>query len=742
MTHPAPENPLFKGDPTEPLIPTPDYSIVPQDSTKRPTWYASNDLYTSLASSIETDLGFNAFDFFLPVGGGPPLHYHVYENEAWYGLEGDLVFSLGNQPGDEGVEPEYTLNVPPETLVFGPRFRAHTYNNLTSTEAEVGENLGARTLSFTTPGGLDLFFDYVGIPVEDRDSPIPLPGPPTPETLAQLAEIGARSSGAPYFILPDPDYQPPETALDYVLVLPEDADAELVEAALPLAQEEGFSIWQLDGDENLALPTRPTFTGDFGIEYTSLLTLEETGNEMEYNQFSLAAQSVTIGVGANLSGTQVIEPTASTAGGNASLQLNEAEEIEYSLTLSGLDFGDLGADYLTAENELDDVTALHIHAGDRDSNGAHVFKIFDPQQQEDDPTIVNNDDGTVTVSGTWSPDEAEIPVELKDFVGSSGLPGAKSNFYFQVHTQGNETGEIRGQIGITADDFPEPIVSENPEALYVKSGSLSLLLDDEIELVEPDTFVYIAPGQEYAWANFGSEPVESLAVTIPSQPEPDRTIASPLTSQADTAFQDIFLGAEADVFHVPQADNSRVYGADGNDELFATSGDRLFGDAGNDLLDASSNGSYNLLDGGAGNDKLLAGGDGELNGGAGDDILRIRQGGNNLLRGGEGTDQFWLANGSVADTVVEERRLADLGLPLLTDTRNTIVDFELGVDRLGIGGLPGVDSFADLKLLPAFGDLRSTSILAEIDGIEGEVSLGNVVDVYFSQLTAADFVFA
>ena len=743
MSHPT--EPLFKNEFDAPQELVKDYLIVPQDSPDRPTWYASNDLYTGLATSSETDLGFNAFDFFLPEGGGPPLHYHVYENEAWYGIEGDLLFSFGNQAGEQGTEPQYTLNVPADTLVFGPRLRPHTYNNIDSTEAEIGENVGARTLSFTTPGGLDLFFDYVGLPVEDRDAPIPLPGPPTPEILAQLVEIGGRTSGAPYFILPEADYEAPADTLDYVVVLPENPDAELVEAVLPLKDVEGFSIWQSGNDESIPLPSRPTFTGPFDIEYTSLLTSEETGGEMIYNQFSLVPQTTETYAYASLSASQVVEPSSSLATGSANLQLNDAGEIEYSLTVSGLDFGELIADGSpqTPDNELDDVTKIHIHAGESGTNGSHIFNILDPQEQQESELNINlNDNGSATISGIWNRSEAKIPSVLSDFLNGDDLPGTESDFYFQVHTEGNDSGEIRGQIGLTTEDFPDSVISDEREAFYVKDGYLSLKVDDEVKLVEPDTFVYIAPGQEYSIGNFGTETVDSLAVTIPQESETDRAIASPLKSQADISSQTtIFLSSEADVFNNPDRSGRRVYGNKGNDELFATQNDRLFGEEGDDILDASSGKSNNLLDGGAGNDELLGAKNGELVGGDGDDVLRIVNGGNNLLYGNSGADRFWIANGRIPDTVTETRQLTEFGLPNLEDTRNTIVDFELGVDKIGISGIAGISSFDDLKLLPAFGDIRSTSVVATVDGTEGEISLANVAGVVFNEFSANDFVF-
>lgn len=500
-----------------------DYLIVPKNSEDRPAWNASNDLYTGLVTSVETDFGFNFFDFFLPPGGGPPLHYHLYEHEAWYVTEGELFFSFGNQAGGEmGTEAKYTLqNVSPGTLIFGPRIKPHSYGNIDSTASTVGENVGARTLSLTTPGGLDLFFDYVGTPIEDRNAPIPPPEPVDPAVIPRISELGARISGAPYFILPNPDYEPPKNALDYVVVLPENPDADLVNAVLPLSQVDGFSIWQIDNNQNIPFPSRPTFTGAFGIEYTSLLTLEETRNEFAYNQFSLAPQ--------------------------------------------------------------------------------------------------------------------------------------------------------------ITDDFPDPVVSENQEVFYVKEGQLSFKIGDEVKLAEAGTSIYIAPGNEYALANLGDAELESLQVSV-----------------------------------IPLEDGPVVPDDQG----------------------------YNCIKGSKGDDVLLASSKDKLLGYQGDDIFKISRGGDNLLYGGAGADQFWIADGSIPDTVVESRQLTDFGLPPLLDTQNTIVDFELGVDKIFIQGINGISSFDDLKLLPAFGDIRSTSILAKVDGIQEEISLANVTGVIFNQLSAENFVFA
>ncbi len=293
----------------------------------------------------------------------------------------------------------------------------------------------------------------------------------------------------------------------------------------------------------------------------------------------------------------------------------------------------------------------------------------------------------------------------------------------------------------TSDDFPDPVESKNHEAFYVKEGELSVKIGDETTLVGPDTFVYIAPGNEYAIANFGTVEVESLAVSVPQtnvEPAPIPSYLKPQTNVSPD--QLVFLGDEDDVFHQSNQNSLRVYGGQGNDELYATKDTRLFGEKGDDLLDASSGEGCNLLDGGEGNDLLLAGRKDKLVGGDGDDTLIIVSGGENSLYGGAGADQFWIVNGRLPDTVPETRQLTFLGLPPLEDTRNAIADFEQGIDKIYINGISGISSFDDLKLLPAFGDIRSTSILAKVDG--GEISLANVSGILFNEFSASDFSFA
>lgn len=539
-----------------------DYQIVRQDAPldENPAVYASGDLYTFLSTTRETDFDFNSFDFFIPVGGGPETHYHSLDQETWHVTDGQFQFNLGNQG-------EQKIVVPEGTTVFVPSGRPHGFENVDSTVSTSGTTPGARTLVATMPGSLDLFFDSISERVADRDSPIPSSKDSTPEDIGiRVAEFSARTGAGGTLIASDPNYQPPEDVQDYTLILPEDAEGKVVEQAKELDKIDGYSVWTTGDQEGLE--KRPTSIGDFGIEYTSLVSSEESGNEFDYNQFSLE--------------------TETTAPGN--------------------------------------------------------------------------------------------------------------------------------------EKFPDTVISEEHQLFYVNEGELTVKINGKTEIAQPDTYVHIAPGNEYTIANFSEETVESLAISIPEQSEPDtsQSFPSPLTSQ----------------------DGHRVDGGNGNDELFGNQDDRLFGLDGDDTLDASNGKSNNRLDGGNGNDELLGAENGELVGGNGDDILRIVSGDNNLLYGNGGADQFWLANGTLPNTVTETRQPNDAGLPTLEDTRNTIFDFESGVDKIGISGIAGVSSFDDLKLLPSFDNLGSTSIVAVVDGTESEISLGNVADVLFNELTADDFVFA
>jgi phosphodiesterase/alkaline phosphatase D-like protein/predicted AlkP superfamily pyrophosphatase or phosphodiesterase len=134
----------------------------------------------------------------------------------------------------------------------------------------------------------------------------------------------------------------------------------------------------------------------------------------------------------------------------------------------------------------------------------------------------------------------------------------------------------------------------------------------------------------------------------------------------------VFTGAGNDTVDVPiggvGSGNNRIDLGSGNDFIYVADADRSFGSLGNDEFEASEAKDYRVS-GGAGNDIFYLGTNGRALGGDGNDKFFVGIGGGNLLSGGAGVDQFWIANGDV---------------PTVS---NTILDFQIGTDVVGIQGI-------------------------------------------------------
>ena len=278
-----------------------------------------------------------------------------------------------------------------------------------------------------------------------------------------------------------------------------------------------------------------------------------------------------VSVAAILTGDQEVpEPTGSTAIGSSSLTLNAAgDALEYDLTVSGLDFWQLLGTEPTTPDTGDDVTRIHIHDNVRGENGPVAFGIFDlvaPEvgdQDIDDLSVVENADGSVTLSGIWEEtDPALIP--LSNFVDEirDAEPGEDIGLYWNIHTEQFPGGEIRGQLIGDPADVPEVIVgTAADETLPGGNGN--------------DT-VAGGLGNDLITGNNGNDVLRG-------------DLNSRSSGGSNGGNDQLFGGAGDD----------RIGGKGGNDQLFGEAGnDSLWGDAGDDQLD-----------GGFGDDQLF-GGDG------------------------------------------------------------------------------------------------------------------------------------
>jgi phosphodiesterase/alkaline phosphatase D-like protein/predicted AlkP superfamily pyrophosphatase or phosphodiesterase len=134
----------------------------------------------------------------------------------------------------------------------------------------------------------------------------------------------------------------------------------------------------------------------------------------------------------------------------------------------------------------------------------------------------------------------------------------------------------------------------------------------------------------------------------------------------------VFTGAGNDTVDVPiggvGSGKNRADLGSGNDVIFIADADRSFGSTGNDEFEASDAKDYRVS-GGVGNDTFYIGTNGRALGGDGNDKFFVGTGGDNLLSGGAGADQFWIANGDIPAAA------------------NTILDFQIGTDVIGIQGI-------------------------------------------------------
>jgi quercetin dioxygenase-like cupin family protein len=101
-----------------------------------------------------------------PPGMEAPLHVHHREDEAFWILEGDATFVVG----------DLTIEAHAGDYLFGPRGIPHRYS--------VGAN-GCRMLFITTPGGFEELVKAMSVPAGSRTLP------PSSEEEPDVVEMAA-----------------------------------------------------------------------------------------------------------------------------------------------------------------------------------------------------------------------------------------------------------------------------------------------------------------------------------------------------------------------------------------------------------------------------------------------------------------------------------------------------------------------------------------------------------------------
>ena len=129
------------------------------------------DVYRFLATGDETAGKYAMWEAVVPPGGGPPPHVHSREEEAFYVLEGEITFQIGDdrQVATAGMFANMPVGTP------------HSFNN------ESGKT--AKMLISVAPAGLEQMFFEIGVSVPQGATSAP---PTTKEEIDKLASVAPR----------------------------------------------------------------------------------------------------------------------------------------------------------------------------------------------------------------------------------------------------------------------------------------------------------------------------------------------------------------------------------------------------------------------------------------------------------------------------------------------------------------------------------------------------------------------
>ena len=127
------------------------------------------DLHLWKATGVATEGAYALMDTLVPPGGEPPPHIHRNEDEAFYVLEGEITFVVGDR----------SMLAKAGSFVFAPKDLPHSFT--------VSGPAPARFLTLLSPAGFEGFSEEMGRPGVAGSPP-----PPAPPDLEKLAALTAK----------------------------------------------------------------------------------------------------------------------------------------------------------------------------------------------------------------------------------------------------------------------------------------------------------------------------------------------------------------------------------------------------------------------------------------------------------------------------------------------------------------------------------------------------------------------
>jgi quercetin dioxygenase-like cupin family protein len=143
------------------------------DKGKSRTLLSGGVVFTYLATGKETNGKFTIFEAIGIPGMEPPPHTHTNEDESFYILEGNLLFTIGKEKvlAKEGDLVFLPRNVSHQFKVLSPRFRS---------------------LISIYPAGLEDYFAPISIPYDSGDIPPVNTNPPSQEALDMMQMLNKK----------------------------------------------------------------------------------------------------------------------------------------------------------------------------------------------------------------------------------------------------------------------------------------------------------------------------------------------------------------------------------------------------------------------------------------------------------------------------------------------------------------------------------------------------------------------
>jgi quercetin dioxygenase-like cupin family protein len=141
---------------------------------------AVGDVYRVLAAGEQTGGVYALSEIRVSPNNGPPPHIHSRDDEAFFVLEGEVTFQIGDQ----------TITGKAGTFVQGPRGIPHSFKN--------NGKLPARMLVYITPAGFENFVKEFAQAVASFDSPA------IPVTQDEINKLMAAAPKYGIQILPPP----------------------------------------------------------------------------------------------------------------------------------------------------------------------------------------------------------------------------------------------------------------------------------------------------------------------------------------------------------------------------------------------------------------------------------------------------------------------------------------------------------------------------------------------------------